>query len=105
MKNPMYSTDIIWYDENVYNAIMSLDNKYPNAIPVFGGALSAHKCINCDNPNLEQFISFLPDIAHNAIFYKWHEDVAHAIRRFCNLCFVDPALIEAYIGAPLEDVF
>lgn len=102
MNKQQYSDDFIWCDQNIYNAITALDNKYPNAIPVFGGALSAYNYINSDNPNFDKFISCIPTVIQNAQFYNWHEGVVGAIRRFCRLCLVDPALVEVYIGMPLE---
>ena len=105
MNKQLYSTDIVWYDESVYNAIMSLDSKYPNAIPVFGGALGAYNYINSDTPDLYSFVCSIKTVAENAVFYKWHEGAVGAIRRFCHLCYVDPMLIEAYIGATFEDIF
>ena len=101
----MYQSDIIWYDESVYNAVMALDDRYDNAIPVFGGALGAYNLISADTPDLEGFWRSLKIVAENAIFYKWHEGVVGAVRRFCHLCYIDPALIECYIGASIEDIF
>ena len=100
----MYSEDFQWYDPVVYNAITALDNKYPNAIPVFGGALGAYNCINSDTPDLKQFVSYLPSVIHSAKFHKWHEGTVGALRRFCHLCFVDPSLIEAYIGYSFDEL-
>lgn len=104
MSKSMYQTDSTWYDKSIYNAIMSLDSKYPNAIPVFGGALHASKYVNCDSPNFAQFVSFLPDLIHSVKFYKWHESAVQALRRFCHLCYVDPALVELYIGMSFAEL-
>lgn len=98
MNKSMYSDDFIWYDPSIKSAIESLDSKYPNAIPVFGGALSAAKYVNCDNPNMGKFVSFIADAIRSAEFYGWHEDAIGVIKRFCNLCYVDPALVESYLG-------
>lgn len=94
MNKSMYSTDIVWYDEAVYNAIVELSDKHDNVIPVFGGALSASKYAD----SMSKFVEFLPDVVNSAKFYKWHGGVAHALRTFCHLCFVDPALVECYLG-------
>lgn len=99
-----YSEDFIWYDNGIHNAIESLSAKYPNAIPVFGGALSAYNYVNSDTPNLEKFISFFPTVAKNADFYNWHEGKVGALRRFCNLCYIDPALVELYMGVCFADL-
>lgn len=95
---------ITWYDEGVYNAINTLADKYDNAIPVFGGALSAYNYINSDEPNYNKFIKCLLDTIDSAKFYKWHEGAAGALRRFCRLCFVDPTLIELYLGTTFEEL-
>lgn len=94
--------DVLWYNQGVYNAINALADKYPNAIPVFGGALGAYEYVNSDTPNFSKFVDCLLYVAHNAKFYNWHEGVVGAIHRFCRLCLVDTALVEVYIGMPLE---
>ena len=101
--NPLYSSDN-WYDQGVHNAIMSLNSKYPNAIPVFGGALGAYNCINCDKPDFSKFVSYLPDLIHSAKFHHWHEGAVGAIHRFCHLCMVDPALVEVYLGVSFAEL-
>lgn len=100
----MYSSDFQWYDQGVYNAIMSLSEKHSNVIPIFGGALGAYNCINCDEPDFSKFVSYIPDLVHSAKFYKWHEGVAGALRTFCHLCLVDPALVELYIGMSFHEL-
>ena len=97
------STDTTWYDPAVYNAIIALDAKYPNAIPVFGGALGAYEHINSEHPNIKAFVFCLPEVVHSAKFHKWHEGTVGAVRRFCHLCLVDPQLVELYIGMPLHE--
>lgn len=42
-------------------------------------------------------------VVKNAIFYKWHEGTVGAVRRFCHLCLVDPALVELYFGMSIVD--
>lgn len=105
MSKAMYSDDIMWYDEGVYNAINDLADEHSNAIPVFGGALGAYNCINSDEPDFKGFINYLSTVAENAKFFEWHEGVIGALRRFCHLCLVDPALIEIYIGAPFGALY
>ena len=103
-KKSMYSTDFVWYDKSVYNAIVALNEEHNNAIAVFGGALSAYECINSDEPNIEKFVAYLPSIASNAKFYKWHEGIVGALHRFCHLCLIDPYLIELYLGMSLDEL-
>ena len=104
MKNLMYSDDITWYDKGVHHAISTLSEKYSNAVPVFGGALGAYNCINADTVDIDGFMSHLISVIPNAKFFNWHEGVVGALRRFCRLCLVDPALIECYIGMSFEQL-
>ena len=105
MKKAMYSDDVVWYDTGIHNAITTLAEEYSNAIPVFGGALGAYNCINSDEPDFKGFINALSTVAQNAKFYKWHEGIVGALRRFCRLCLIDPALIEAYIGSTFHEIY
>ena len=102
-KNLMYSSDFIWYDESIYDAIMNLGEEYPNAIPVFGGALGAFNAI--ESGDFDRFEVALADAVDNAKFYNWHESSAEVARRFCELCYIDPMLIEVGYGARFEEIF
>lgn len=104
MSKSMYSNDIIWYDEGVHNAIVALNEKHPNAIAIFGGALGAYNAIHCDEPDFRAFTGYLTSLIHSAKFFEWHEGIVGALRRFCSLCLVDPMLIELYIGMTLEEL-
>ena len=95
MNKSAYVADI--NDHAVYNAIMALADEHHNAIPIFGGALRVEG-------NLDNLIACIPHVVHDAKFFKWHEGVVGAIRRFCHLCFVDPALVETYIGMSFEEL-
>ena len=75
-------------------AVEALDEKYGNAIPIFGGAIFVH--------NIEDIIHTLPHVIHSAKFFKWHDTPANACRTFCHLCFTDPALVECAIGMKFE---
>lgn len=74
--------------------VEELDEKYGNAIPIFGGAIWVN--------GIEGIIQSLPHVIHSAKFFGWHDTLANACRTFCSLCFVDPALIECYIGIKFE---
>lgn len=76
--------------------IEDLDEKYGNAIPIFGGALWVH--------DIETLVSSLPHIIHSAKFFGWHDTLAGACRTFCSLCFTDYMLVEAYIGIRFEEL-
>jgi hypothetical protein len=75
-------------------AVEALDEKYPNAIPIFGGAIWVK--------SIADIIRMLPDVIHSAKFFKWHAGLADACRTFCSLCFVDHALVECYMGIKFE---
>ena len=89
---------IIWYDQSIKSAIEELADQYPNAIPVFGGALSAAKYVHGDTFDMHKFCDMLADAIDNATFFGWHEPSADVARRFCHLCYIDPALVEVYLG-------
>ena len=79
------------------NILQELADQYPDALPIFGCAIWV-------DGNLDKLISYIPHIVHEVKFRKWHESTIDAIRRFCHLCFVDPALVEAYIGMRFEQL-
>ncbi len=89
---------IMWYDPSIKSAIEELDDQYPNAIPVFGGALSAAKYVHGDTFDLSKFCNLLANAIDNATFFGWHESSTEVARRFCHLCYIDPSLVEAYLG-------
>lgn len=76
--------------------IEDLDEKYGNAIPIFGGALWVN--------DLEALVASLPHIIHSAKFFGWHDTLAGACRTFCSLCFTDYMLVEAFIGMRFEEL-
>lgn len=78
-----------------------LDAKYPNAIPIFGGAIWVYNNNDFDS---QRFIAGLSHIAKNAKFFKWHEGVADAMRRYCNICMVDPMIVEVELGMKFEEL-
>ena len=77
-------------------AVEALDEKYPNAIPIFGGAIWVS--------DIDGIIQSLPHVIHSAKFFKWHAGLADACRTFCHLCFTDPALVECCIGMKFEEL-
>ena len=78
--------------------IESLAEKHDNAIPIFGHAY------HMDNVSIDAIIRKLPDVIRAAKFFHWHGGLADACRTFCHCLFVDPALIEAYIGMKFEQL-
>ena len=77
-------------------AIEALAEEYSNAIPVFGRALWVH--------DLEALVASLPSVISGARFFDWHAGAVDACRTFCHLCFIDPALVECYIGMTFEQL-
>ena len=82
--------------------LISMNEKYPNAIAVLGGAYFAQESAKCGD--IATFVEFLPHVAQSAKFLEWHNGVAGALRQFCHLCLVDPALIEVYLGATFNEI-
>lgn len=78
--------------------IENLAEKYPDAIPVFGVALWVNPA------DISSIIEHLPTVIREAQFRKWHAGIADACRTFCHCLFVDPALIECYIGMKFEQL-
>ena len=78
--------------------IEELAKKHSNAIPIFGGALWV------DATDMHAIIKHLTNIIRGAQFWKWHAGLADACRTFCHCLFVDPALVEAYIGMKFEQL-
>lgn len=76
--------------------IEALDEKYGNAIPIFGGA------IFMDGADLLKVALYFPHIIKSAQFFKWHDTLANACRVFCHCLFIDPNLMEIYIGSTFE---
>ena len=96
MLSKEYSTQIQPTSTQIF--IEKLNEKYNNAIPIFGGALWI------DSTDIWQVIDYLPTIIHNAKFWRWHAGLADACRMFCHCLFVDPALVECYIGMKFEQL-
>lgn len=78
--------------------IEALNEKHSNAIPIFGGA------IFMEGADINKISTYLPSIIRSAEFFKWHDTLANACRTFCHCLFVDPMLVEVYIGMKFEDL-
>jgi hypothetical protein len=93
-------TELLCYEDEDWSAtekaILALDEKYPNAIAIFGGARLVQ--------GLDDIIRMLPSVIHSAKFFGWHDTIANACRTFCSLCFTDYMLVEAYIGIRFEEL-
>ena len=86
----------------VRHNIEVLDANHSNAIPIFGGALWVYHENDFD---AELFFAGLHHVVKNARFFKWHEGITGAIRRYCHICMVDPMLVEVALGMRLGDVY
>jgi hypothetical protein len=82
----------------ILHHINTIADRYSNAIPVFGYAY------HMDTIDMDSVIKKLPEVICAARFFKWHAGEAEACRTFCNICFIDPMLIEAYIGMRFEEL-
>jgi hypothetical protein len=93
-------TELLCYEDEDWSAtekaILALDEKYPKAIAIFGGARLCN--------NIADIVRMLPDLIHSAKFFGWHDTLANACRTFCHLCFTDPMLVELYIGIKFEEL-
>lgn len=100
-KQLLHSEDIVAYDTSIKAAVEHLDAQHPgeHVIAIFGGAIWE----DTHNINLEQFSKHLVQLAHNAVFFKWHKGIVDAMRTYCHLCYIDPALIECYWGQYFDE--
>jgi hypothetical protein len=94
-----------WYDIGVNNAILDLNDEHPNATAIFGGALYAYEYVKDSYPDLDGFVTYLPHVAQTAKLLNWHEGVEGALRTFCHLCYLDPELVELYLGVHFCDLY
>ena len=81
----------------IANYINALADKHSNAIPIFGYAY------HMQDRSIPAIVRKIPTIIENAKFFGWHDTLANACRTFCHCCFVDPALVEVYVGSTFED--
>lgn len=61
----------------------------------------AYQAIKHTN-DIEQFNLYLVEVASTAIKMGYMKDVGYFCNRFCHLCGVDPVLIQAWYGRPLD---
>jgi hypothetical protein len=76
--------------------VEKLDEQHSNAIPIFGVAIWID--------GVEELVACLPNLISDAKFWRWHDTPANACRTLCRLCFIDPTLIECYIGMKFEEL-
>lgn len=74
--------------------IEDLNDRHSYATSIFGGAVWVK--------GIDDVLDRLPHVIKTSKFYRWHETPANACRTFCHLCFIDPALVEVYIGMTFE---
>ena len=89
---------------DVVKVLTNLNERHDNAIAVFGIAQCALQYAQGSTLNLDEFIKFLPYVARDAKFFRWHEGVVGALHRFCHICLVDPKLIEVYLGMSFKEL-
>lgn len=84
--------------------ILALKNKNNNALAVMGGAYWAAQVIHTDTPDFYAFVTYLSGMVQAYKHFGWHEPLPKAMRTFCHLAMVAPALVEAYLGMRFEEV-
>lgn len=90
--------------EIIKDNILALEDKYENSVAVMGGAYWAAQEVHRDKPNFSKFVEYLSNMVHDYAFFGWHEPIPQAMRTFCKLAMVDPALVEAYLGMKFEEM-
>ena len=90
-------------DEQVENIYRTYDR---NALEVLGGAALAYRDMHEDGEgrDITKIIPHLDRCMRMAFSVGWYAGVAEAMRAFCNLCMVDPALVEALLGHRFEQI-
>ena len=88
----------------IQSNILALQDKYDNAVAVMGGAYWAAQEVHGDKPDFDKFVELMCNMVTDLKFFGWHEPIPQAMRTFCKLAMVDPALVEAYIGMKFEEV-
>ena len=63
-----------------------------------GKALAKHEI------DFHEFTVHLVRSLDDMIFRQWRQPLAEAMRDYCHIALVDPALVEAYIGMRFEDI-
>ena len=88
---------------SVLDLIDNMSEEYGmHAVHVFIHAEPGYKCMQ--SGDIATFVDHMFHCGHSAKFYRWHDGVAGAMRTFCNICLVDPGLIETYLGLRMEEV-
>lgn len=90
----------------VKSMLTELKNKYPNESvgAIFGGATFTAEELQNNKLSFHDFVLRVIRVGENAYFWNWCNGTANAMRTFCHLCFVDPALVEAYLGTRFDEL-
>jgi len=94
----MFNYDII------KDNILALEDKHENAFAVMAGAYWAVQEVHKDKPDFDKFVEYLFNMIDDYKFFGYHEPIPQAMRTFCKLAMVDPALVEVYLGMKFEEV-
>ena len=70
----------------------------PRSIEIYGGAY--HLCAN-GSPSLEDAAFCIASAIRSAKFFEPETETETIIRNFCHLLFIDPMLMEVYLGIRL----
>lgn len=102
MNKFMYQVDNSGYRDNLIKSVESLHEKHGNAIQTLGGVLSAYEY--AESSDLHKFCQCLSHVILEAQLSKWHSGISGAMKTFCNLCLIDYALVECYLGMSFNDI-
>ena len=89
-------------DKGAEKRLYTLQKTFPNAIPLFGGAIFATTAAKAGD--MADFVEYLPNVIQGISFWRWKEGVKAALNTFCHLCLVDPKLVEVYLGMTFKEI-
>lgn len=68
----------------------------PKSIPIYGGLY--HLYTHEDEPSLSSIVDCINECVRSAKFYEPETAPEKVVRNVCALCFIDPMLLEVYLG-------
>lgn len=88
------------WDYGAEKRLYAIEQTYRHAIAVLGGACYAATAIA--EGDMDEFVGYMKNVPASAKFRG--VDVADALEKFCDICLVDPKLIETYIGMTFAEI-
>lgn len=92
------------YDKGADGRLRELQDTYPDAIPVLGGAVFATTAVKAGD--MDAFVEYLLNAitASSHMVKNWQGGTVSICESFCHVCLVDPKLAEAYLGRSFADI-